>query len=994
LRTRSNGAALLGAIARLVVVAVVVAVRAVAEPGACAAPPPRVSDVRLRADGWIDEAGLRRIAGLNELEFWSEGRGEEIRSALMRTEVFRSVEFRLLSEGPDCVLVVDLDRRPVVARLRLSGASQPLLGRLEAFWRWAIRNPDRARPPQDREIYRLLRHRPGSLFDEEALERGTNRVVARYHAAGYHSARLSTRTRERNGGIEIFVEVQPGVPTLVTEVQSKVDDAVARVAVDAVLARALGGPKRRHLERDTRREILRALRELGNFDAHVRIRWRPTDATSGALYAEVEAGPRREIAVEGNDSIGAEVLLQRDRLYGRAFITNNTWRQLAREMEAEYQNRGFFEVAVEVDTSASERIVFRVAEGRRFKVVDVRFEGNDTLTADELGEAIATGQRSWLGPLRPPRAVDAVLTDDVERIRGRYSRAGFENPEIARKVDLDREAGTAVVVFTVSEGPRTWVRSVAWESVPRESDGPIEPDGGLGNPFDPTAVDAERDRLVVLLRQSGYRQARVRFAILREAEGEVVYADITWEIASGPLYRFGEIIVQGNADVKYVVVERDLAFVPGDVIETEALLTAQQRINESGVFQNVSIAPISEDDRADIPPKRAGQQSIEKSTEATEVEERRPVEVAVAARPPGRFGYGVGYDTRQGVTAFGEVSYGNLNHRAQRLRLRAQAGFDSQTVAGPRQYLVTAGFTEPRLFDGLWDLHLASAFERNTRAVEQFSIERAGVVVGSSRRVGDQLRVGADLQGEFARVFDVEPLPFLARDERDRWTTALAPYLIFDGRDNAFDPRKGVVESLRVRYAVPVLSTTDFVEISAQHTQIIPLWREWGLAYSLRAGWVHSLDGNSIVPIRQRYFVGGGESVRGFAVNSLGPYDGNGNDIGGDLALVAKSELRIPLVGGLGWILFVDGGANYLVRCDSHCRAGDPDDPATAVRDGAANLDNFRATAGMGLRYVTPVGPISVDYGIKLDRRTRSLSDGSVDRESLGEFSVSVGARF
>lgn len=990
--TPSNGDARLGAIARLVVIAVVVAVRSVAEPGACDPPGPRVADVRLHADGWIDEAGLRRIAGLNELEVWSEGRGEEIRSAMMRTEVFHSVEFRWVPEGPDCVLVVELDRRPIVSRLRLSGATQPILARVEALWRWAIRNPNRARPPQDREIYRLLRHRPGSLFDEEALERGTKRVLARYHAAGYHAARLSTRTRERNGGIEIFVAVQPGAPTLVTEVQTKVEGAVARAAVDEVLGQKLGGPKSRYLERDTRREILRELRELGYFDAHVSIRWRPTDATSGALYAEVEAGPRRDIAVEGNDSIDAEDLLDRDRLYSRVFVTNNTWHQMAREMEVEYQRRGFFEVDVEVDTTADERIVFRVTEGRRFKLVDVRFEGNDTLTADELGAAVATGQRSWLGPLRPPRAVDAVLTDDVERIRGLYVRAGFESPEIARNVDLDHDAGTAVVSFSVTEGPRTWVRSVAWDSAPRELEDPIEPDGGLGQPLDPTAVDAERDRLGALLRRSGYRDARVGYAIQRETAGEEVHADITWEIAAGPLYRFGEIIVQGNADVKYVVVERDLTFAPGDVLETEELLAAQQRIYASGVFQNVSIAPIS-DDEADLPADGEDQRD-EKAPDAAEAEERRPVAVVVAARPPGKFGYGVGYDTRQGVTAFGEVSYGNLNHRAQRLRLRAQAGFDSESAGGPRQYLITAGFTEPRLRDGLWDLHLDSAFERNTRAIEQYSIERGGAVVGSSRGVGDRLRVGADFQGEFARVFDVEPVPFLARDERDAWTTAIAPYLVFDGRDNAFDPRKGVVESLRLRYAVPVLSTTDFVEISAQHTQIIPVWREWGFAYSIRAGWVHSLDGNPIVPIRQRYFVGGGESVRGFAVNSLGPYDGNGNDVGGDLAVVAKSELRIPLFGGLGWVLFVDGGANYLVRCDSDCRAGDPNDPATAIRDGAASLDNFRATAGMGLRYVTPVGPISVDYGVKLDRRTRSLSDGSFDKESLGEFSVSVGARF
>jgi len=987
-----EGVKQLGAMAALFVFAAMVAVRAGADVGACEGVP-QLADVRLFANGWIDEPGLRRIAGLVEPGYWSEGRAAEVRSALMRTEVFRSVELRLVSEESGCVLVVDLNRRPTVASLRLSGASQPLLSRFGAFWRWATRNPDLVRPPQDREVFRLLRLRPGSLFDEEALDRGINRVLARYRAAGFPSARVWTRTRERNGGVDIFVVVEPGAPLLVTEIQSKVDLADARPPVDSVLGRLLGGPKRRHIERDARREILRELRGQGYFDSHVPIRWQPINATSGALHVEVEAGPRREITVLGNDSIDADELLERERVNNRAFVTNNTWRQLARDMTAEYQRRGFFEARVDLDMS-SDDIVYRIVEGQRFKVSEVRFAGNETLTATELGEAIATGHRSWLGPLRPPRAVDNVLADDIERIRGRYAGAGFESPEVERSVELDREAGTAVVTFTVTEGPRTWIRSMAWRWAPNDAVEPIVPDGGLGQPLDPAAIEAERDRLVAQLRQSGYRDARVRFSIQRETLANEVSADITWDIAAGALYRFGEVIVRGNADVRYVVVERDLTFVPGEVIRTEDMLEAQQRIFESGVFQNVSIAPIAKDGGPEDPFNAGQPRAGAPQEEEVVADEWRPVAVDVAARPPGRFGYGLGYDTRQGVTAFGEVSYGNLNHRAQRLRVRAQAGFDSQALGSPRQYLVTAGFTEPRLRDGAWDLHLDSVFERNTRAIEQFSIERYGGVVGSGRRLGERLRVGADMQTEFARVFDVEPVPFLERDERDAWTTALSPYLIYDGRDNPFDPRKGIVESLRARYAVPGVSTTDFVELSAQHTQIIPLWLDWGFAYSLRAGWVYSLDGNPVVPIRQRYFIGGGESVRGFAVNSLGPYDGNGNEVGGDLALVAKSELRIPLFAGLGWVLFVDGGANYLTRCDASCQDGDPADPATVIRDGSASLDNIRATAGTGLRYLTPVGPISVDYGFKLDRRTRTLSDGSFDKESLGEFSISIGARF
>ncbi len=979
-------------LARRRTVAFVLAAMAVsmgaADDRLCSAPTASISEVRFVADAWIDEAGLRAIAGLEDTADWSEEREAAARAALLRTEVFRSVETRRVWQDSGCVLIVDLDRRPTVLRVHLSGASQSRFAAVGAFLRWATRNEERAPPPRDREIRRLLRLRPGTLFDEDVLDRGTQRIVARYHAAGFQSARVSSRVRECDGSVEIFVNVDPGEPLLVTSVQAEVNDAVARQVVDEVLRKKLGAAMVRHFQRNTRREIVRRLRAEGYFDSHVDVRWRPIDATSGELLVAVEAGPRRTIEVVGNESISEKELLQRERLDRRVFITSNTWRQMAREMEAEYQRRGYFEAEVEVDSESEEAIIFRVQEGARFKVEEVRFEGNETLDAVELRTAIETGYRGWLAPVRPPRVTEEVLAEDIDRVRERYLRAGFEATEIEKSVALDYDEGSAVVTFTIDEGPRTTVRSVARGAVVTDAGAILEPAVTAGEPLDIVGVEQDRDRLSAELRRAGYRDAVVDFAIERESADDVVHADITWQVDAGPLHRFGDVVIQGNGDVQYVVITRDLSFDRGDAIETDALLDAQQRIYDSAVFQNVSIAPVPRDESP--PAAEDGEPQAEDGAQ----DETRTVAVNVAARSPGRFGYGIGYDTRQGVTGFTELTYGNLNHRAQKLRLRAQVGIEPDASGEPTQYQVTAGFSEPRLLDGKWDFHVNTVAERNTRTIDQYNIERVSGVVGSSRPFGKHLRAGADLQGEHARVFDVDPVPFLSRDERDAWTTSLSPYLVYDRRDSVFDPRAGFFESLRLRYAVPGLSTTDFVEVNAQHTHLIPLWWDWGFVYSLRAGWVHSLDGDPIVPIRQRYFVGGGESVRGFAVNTLGPYDGNGNELGGDLAVVLKTELRIPLYGGLGWVLFVDGGGNYLIRCDSACRAGQPGDDSTTIRDAAVTLDNFRRTAGMGLRYVTPIGPISVDYGIKLDRRTRSLADGTSAKESFGEFSVSIGARF
>lgn len=980
---------------------------AIARADACAGANPVLDAVRFSANAWIDQRGLSKMVGLDEPGVWSAEREAEVHRRLLRTDVFRAVGFRLSAEEERCVLVVDLDRRPIVSEVRLSGAALPRWEPLRATWRWVWGIENRSPLPTDREIRRLLRTRPGTLFDEEALDRATKRIVTRYHHAGYQSARVSTQVREDRGGVEIEVYIRPGAPLLVTEVESAVDGPDARRVVDDVLQAALGRAKSRHFERDTRRRLARVLREAGFFDAHIDVHWRQIDAKRGVLIAEVGAGRARRIELVGNESVKSSALLDLEHVYSRSFITNNTWRQMARAMRAEYQRRGYYRAVVEVDSDSEDAIVFRVEEGPRFKVKAVRFEGNATLAARELRDVVSTGHRSWLGPIRPPRAVESVLSDDVERVREHYQNAGFEQAAVSRRIKFDREAGTVVITFAVREGPRSHLRSVGWDPEVERLAEDLLPRVELARPLDIPAIDRERQRLLTQLRRVGYRDAQVDYSVRRAESGDSVDAFLSWHIDPGRLHRYGDVYVRGNAEVRYVVITRDVPFAAGAPIETDALLAAQLRIHDTGVFNNVSIEPItdsgtadlpadvSEDEREDVSPEDHGAGAPELDEQpVTGESDLVPIEVNVAARPPGRFGYGVGYDTRQGITGFAEVLYGNLNHRAQRLRIRGQIGFEPGDSDEPTQYLVTTDFREPRTLDGPWDLHLNAVAERNTRTLQQFNIERAGAGIGSGRQVNRRVRFGSVLQGEFARVFDVRPIPFLRRDERDAWTVSLSPYVIFDGRDSVFDPRSGFFESLRLRYAMPGVSTTDFVEVSAQHTHFIPLWRDWNFVYSLRAGWVHSLDGDPIVPIRQRYFIGGGESVRGFAINSLGPYDGNGREVGGDVAIVAKSELRIPLIGGLGWVLFVDGGGNYLVRCDSSCRAGDPGDPATLIRDAAFTFDNFRPTAGMGVRYVTPVGPISVDYGIKLDRRTRDLADGSSARESFGEFSVSIGAQF
>ena len=945
----------------------------------------RITSIRVEADGWVDPEAVAATAGLVAGEIWSGNRAETARAALMATGTFLSVAIDPTVTVAGCTVVVQLYRKPIVSKIELHGTEWDPRAAARSFKRWILRQPPPPEPPADSEVRRLLGIKVGTLFEPELLERGSRRILEKYDAAGFSFAQVATVTAPGEGTIGVAVYVERGAPVLVTQIAVRVDDGEVRRMIEDMLEEQLGRPTTRRTIRNIRRALVRRLREAGYFESRVALRRRFLTPGDRELSANVSAGRQREIEITGNRSFDRDDLLPTSRLLDRVIVTESTWRHFAAAMRRYYQERGYYEAEVTVRTDDPRKIAFTVIEGTRYHIAAVEFVGNQAFTSQRLREAVETGRRRWIRFLRERDLSEEELTGDVQRIRYLYQRRGYETADVSYVVDVDEQSHAATVRFEIAEGPQTIVRDIVFTGTPEKAlaGAAARPDeeGDLGNPFDMVAVERGRAEWEAELRRSGYREAEIDVEVDRAPAGDEVAATLRWRVSSGPLFRVGRVVVEGNSDVRDSVVRRDVSFERGEPILSEKLLDAQQAVYQSGVFRNVSVAP--REDRSAAP----------RSPAQDNAEREEDIVVKVGARPPGKLRYGVGYDTAQGFTGFGELSYANINRRAQRLRLRSQLGFDPGQIE-PTQYLVNAALVEPRLFDGPREVHVSTLVERNTRTIDQYNIQRFSVAFGASQKVAQRVRVGIDLQAEYADVFDVLPLPFRERDERNRWTTALASFAIYDGRDSAYNPHSGIFESLRLRYLLPTLSQISQFEVDTQHTQLIPLWWNWTLVYSVRVGWLHPFDDNPIAPIRTRFFLGGGESVRGFVVNSLGPYDGVGNEVGGDLAIITKTELRVPVFKGIGLVIFFDAGGNYLVGCDAACRAGGPNDPATKISDAKVSLDNFRRSAGLGLRYVTPVGPISVDYGVKLDRRTRELANGSTSRESFGEFSVSVGAQF
>jgi outer membrane protein insertion porin family len=249
-----------------------------------------------------------------------------------------------------------------------------------------------------------------------------------------------------------------------------------------------------------------------------------------------------------------------------------------------------------------------------------------------------------------------------------------------------------------------------------------------------------------------------------------------------------------------------------------------------------------------------------------------------------------------------------------------------------------------------------------------FNLRKASIVASITRKVLERSSVA--LQYELSRdeVSDVAPGAVLSPEDQGFATVAAVRALaVLDFRDDPFNPKKGTLLSGSAEVAtLPLGSEVDYFKLSGQSSFYISVFRHSTFVLSGRAGMARSFGRTEEVPIQKRFFLGGRSTVRGFKEDTLGARGVDGTPTGGDMMVNLNTELRVPLRGGLIGAVFADAGSVWFAR-----------DPVNGF--------DLRETSGLGLRYLTPVGPIGLDYAWKLDRR---------DGESAAEWHFTIGAVF
>lgn len=879
----------------------------------------------------IDRDGLLRVLPFHEGGTVQEGDLELARQRLLQTELFTEVSIDAVPRAEGVTIVVHLVRKAIVNAVHFQGND-------------AL---------SDDELRRTARVHEGVVLTDELRAAAVVRLRQRYGAEGFDTVRVMAVVRARTPGeVDVTFRIDAGPPLRVGAIEIEGGLPVSQDKIRKALDIEAGDRYVRAQQRKAQGAIVKLLRRDQYFEADVSSRWERGAANIGILRFTIDAGPRFAIRFSGNHHFGDKHLLGLMDLQTRAIVTDGTWRELARRAQRAYQEAGYYfaRVDVHIEAGPPKVVRFDITEDERFRVAAVDFEGNHGLSAELLRGQMATRPPSWI-PWRRGSFVDDVFNDDLKRLWFFYRQQGFETAKIVDvRTRFDREHGEVFVTVIIEEGRQTIVRDIAFDGTELIAQDLPKLQVEQNQPLNPDNVEADRRTLLAAFGRAGYTRAEVTPSVSTKPEANIEAATVRFRATPGDEERVGEIIVQDNFDTRTRVIERELPFKEGDPLNPDALLRGQSNIYRLGLFRSVTVRPLG------APVERT----------------RRDIGVSVSEKPPGTLQWGVGYNTRDGFSGFIEVAHNNLQGLARRLSLRGALAIDPGAVT-PDQYLADLGFREPHLGDTQWSLGSDLLAQRSTRAIDEFSIERVAFIPAIERALLPGWRTGVEVGIEKSHVFDVKPdvLAIFPDDEGHFVTNSIGPFTVYDGRDDAFVPHRGVFDSVRLKFAPSQLGTdVPFVKVIGQHSQYVPL-QDLTFVYAVRAGWARAYEDGEQLNIRERFFLGGRTTVRGFSENSIGPHgdQGKGDPLGGDWALNLNAELRFPLVFGFGGVVFVDGGGVYLQDFQEY----------------PVSIHDFRRSTGLGLRYITPIGPLSLEYGFKLDRRSG---------ESLGQVHFSIGNIF
>lgn len=676
-----------------------------------------------------------------------------------------------------------------------------------------------------------------------------------------------------------------------------------------------------NISQERTNDDIKNIYRLGYFD-DVRAEIEPFEGGIKLVYVVREKPTIVKIDLQGNDEFDDAKLKEKMTITSGSIADAVLIQENAAKLRAFYEEEGFWlsqiVPIIKVVNPYEVTLTYQIKEGNKVKIKKIQIEGNKALSDKKIRGVMDTKERGLFSFITSSGYYKKDRMDtDLEKIRDLYFNNGHIKVALGEpRIQLADDKKSMSITIPISEGDQYTVSSVELTGNTVFSENVIRKRIAMlpNKPFSKETLRKDIFSISELYSEAGYALITVNPDVIPDENIKTV--KVVLNIGEGDRYRIGRIEISGNTKTRDKVIRREVRLDEGDIFNSALVKRSYERINNLNFFESIELNPKPQPEEKLI-----------------------NLDITVKERPTGFFSIGGGYSSVERFIAMVELTQGNLFGRGQYVKLRAELG--------GRTTLYDISFRDPWFMDK--PLSFSTNVYKLTRDYIDYDKDANGFSISFGKRFAEYWWTDLLYNFERAEISNVsEDASTVIKDqEGKRTTSSITPSIARDSRDNYLDPRRGSRNSIYTTFA-GLGGTNKFFKGGIDSAWYFPIGSSSVMARG-RFGYATGISGQDL-PLYERFYVGGIYSVRGLGYGEAGPKDeGTDDPIGGTEELIFNLEYIFPLISDirLKGVVFFDAGNSY---------------------ESFHNFPELRYTTGAGVRWISPVGPIRLEWGYNLDR--------------------------
>ncbi len=687
------------------------------------------------------------------------------------------------------------------------------------------------------------------------------------------------------------------------------------------------------------RKDLKSIYEM-DFFTDVIIDLRDVEGGKEVIFIVVEKPSIRNILISGNVKIEASKIREEIDITTGTILNMEKLKQTADNIRKFYSSKAYYRAEVDYQPTYLDGnqvdIEFIIKEGKKGYIKKVRFQGNKRFSARKLRKYMKVKKKGWFWYFTKRGILDEDILDvDLHNLRAFYFDHGYIEVEIDKpEITITKEGKWIYIDITIREGERFKVGEIDFKGdiLTTRKDLFKKLTLKKGKVYRISIVQKDIRSITNFYGDEGYAYAEI--VPLTSVNSEKRLVHVTFDIRKGKKVYFERINISGNTKTRDKVIRRELKVGEGDLYNTTAMKRGRRKLKTTGYFKETEF-----------------------TTSKGTSDDKINVDIKVEEAPTGAISFGAGFSTFEGLLGTATISERNLLGLGYKTHLTGTLGGESERFK--------FGFTDPWLL-GTRTTAGFNVYKEESELFDTYSSDVLGADITLGRYLTEYISASLLGRGERVEIFDVadEASDLVKQEEGTKDTISLALIMGRDTRDDFYNPSKGSIHTLSMENAGGFLGGDNtFYKFVGDTNWYFPLPLGTVLHLRGRSGIVEGYDGKD-VPIYERFYVGGINTIRGFEYGEAGPEDETGELIGGEKMVVFNSEFIFPLSKAIGLrgAIFYDGGAGWNEK-----------------------FKKWRHAVGVGIRWFSPIGPIRIDWGYNLDPQ---------DDEKQGVWDFTAGTQF